>query len=81
MKQSTLEKRIKEGKRQPKRIELGNSELSILFIEAPNKNYISYLNFQDGYGGYIASLDPEENRKELRQLERWIKKCLENKKQ
>ena len=75
MRRSTLERRIKEGKKQPKRLHVVPG-VTALFIEAPNKDYLSYLNFEDGFNRYLGSLDPIENRKELRQLQRWIDKIL-----
>ncbi len=79
MRQSTLEKRIKEGKRAPKHIELYQTGTKIQFCEAPNENYISYFRFEDEYGRYLGSLDSEEHRKQLRQLQRWLNKILKNK--
>ena len=76
MRQSTLEKRVKEGKRQPKSLPLSQTGTKILFIEAPKDNYISYLNFEDEYGRYLGTLDPIDDRKALRQLQRWVNRCL-----
>lgn len=79
MRQSTIEKRIKEGKRQPKSLTLHPTGIKILFIEAPNDNYLSYLNFEDEYGRYLGTLDPIDSRKDLRQLQRWVNKVLGDK--
>ena len=77
MRQKTLEKKIKAGKIQPKSIVLTRSGTEILFIPAPNKDYVPYFNFRDGQGKYLGSLDPQWDRRELRQLQRWINKMLE----
>ena len=76
MRQSTLERKIKEGKPQPKEFLLDRTGTAIQFIKAPNKDYMSYLRFQDEYGRYLGALDPERDRKTLRQLQRWINQCL-----
>lgn len=78
MRRSTLEKRIKEGKCPPEHIRIDPTGTAIQFNEAPNKNYLSYLRFQDEYGRYLGSLDPEQHRKQLRQLQRWVNKCLKS---
>jgi DUF438 domain-containing protein len=76
MRQSTLEKRIKEGKKQPKEFLLGPTGTKVQFVDAPNDNYIAYLRFEDEYGRYLGALDPQRDRKVLRQLQRWVNKCL-----
>lgn len=77
MRQKTLEKLIKAGKTQPKFIPL-ETHTKIQFNQAPNKNYMSYLRFEDEYGRYLGALDPERDRKALRQLQRWVDNCLKS---
>ena len=77
MRQSTIEKRIKAGKRQPdKFITLSGGKIQ--FIEAPNSDYLSYLRFEDAHGNYLGALDGNWDRKHLRQLQRWVYKCLKD---
>lgn len=76
MRQSTLEKLIKAGKVQPKSFVLEFTGTQIQFHEAPNNNYLHYIRFEDEYGRYLGSLDSEGHRKKLRQLQRWVNKCL-----
>ena len=77
MRQSTLEKKIKEGKTQPKHIPLEDTGTKVQFISmGGDENYISYLRFEDEYGRYLGSLDGISHRKKLRQLQRWVDKCL-----
>ncbi len=79
MKQSTLEKKIKAGKTQPKEILLDRTGAKIQFVSAPNKDYIPYLRFEDGCGHYLGALDMNWDRKKLRQLQRWVNKTLGDK--
>jgi hypothetical protein len=76
MRQKTLEKKIKAGKTQPKFFQLETTGTKVKFIDAPNKSYIPYLVFEDEYGRYLGYLDPACTRKDLRQLQRWVNKCL-----
>ena len=77
MRQSTLEKKIKAGKTEPKFISLDRTGTKILFVDAgKSKDYISYLVFEDEYGRHLGSLDQNWDRKKLRQLQRWVDKTL-----
>lgn len=76
MRQSTLERRIKEDKEQPKFLTLNETGTKIQFTDAPNDNYIPYLRFEDEYGRFLGALNPSCHRKALRQLQRWVNKCL-----
>lgn len=75
MKEKTIEKRIKARKTLPKYIPL-DTGTKIQFNEAPNKYFLHSLRFEDEYGRYLGALDRNWNRKALRQLQRWVNKCL-----
>lgn len=79
MRQSTIEKKIKAGKTQPKYVSLETTGTKIKFIPAPNDGYVPYLVFEDEYNRYLGYLDPQCTRKDLRQLKRWVDKCLARK--